>query len=103
MVTNGGTDISELTTHGDHPYYDRLKASPDPAVKTSLRFEEKAAADMDGDGEITQAELDATPIDVRSYDPSGFDAPNLGSFMTALIRTVGHFRGEGECSISRAE
>ncbi len=101
VVTNGGTDVSELTTHGDHPYYDRLKASPDPAVKTSLRFAEKAAADTDGDGEITQAELDAAPIDVRQYDPSGFDAPNLGSFMTALIRTVGHFRGEGECSISR--
>ncbi len=100
VVTKGGTDTSELTTHGDHLYYDRLKASPDPAVKTSLRFEEKAAADKNNDGEITLDELNATPIDVRTYDPSGLSAPSLGAFMTSLARTIGHFRGEGECTIS---
>jgi hypothetical protein len=99
VVTAGGTDISELTTHGDHLYYDRLRASADPAMKTVLRFDEKAAADKDNDGEVTLAELNATPIDVRKYDPSGFDAPTLGAFMTSLARTVGHFRGEGECTI----
>jgi hypothetical protein len=100
VVTNGGTDTSELTTHGDHLFYDRLKASPDPAVKTVLRFDEKAASDANADGEITLEELSATPIDVRKYDPSGFDAPTLGAFMTALARTIGHFRGEGECTIA---
>ncbi len=100
VVTNGGIDVSELTTHGDHFFYDRLKASPDPAIKTSLRFDEKAAADVDGDGEITILELAAVPIDVRKYDPSGFEAPTLGAFMTALTRTVGHFRGEGECTVA---
>ena len=99
----GGTDVSELTTHGDHLYYDRLKASPDSSIQTSLRFDEKAAADANGDGEITLAELDAAPIDVTTYDPSGFDAPTLGAFMKALARTVGHFRGEGECTVSRIE
>lgn len=100
VVTNGGEDVSELTTHGDHLFYDRLMASPDPEVKTALRFDEKAAADADGDGEITFDELTAARIDVRLYDPSGLDAPNLGAFITSLSRTVGHFRGEGECSIS---
>ncbi|HEY6880040.1 MAG TPA: hypothetical protein VI299_18575 [Polyangiales bacterium] len=100
VVTNGGTDTSELTTHGDHFFYDRLMSSPNPAVKTSLRFEEKAAADTNDDGEITLEELLAQNIDVRLYDPSGFDAPKLGLFMTALARTVGHFRGEGECRVS---
>lgn len=100
VVVEGSTDVSELTTHGDHFFYDRLKASPDPAVMTSLRFAEKAAADADGDGAITLEELRAAPIDVRRYDPSGFDAPTLGAFVTALGRTVGHFRGEGECSLS---
>ena len=103
LVTVGGTDTSELTTHGDHLYYDRLKASPDSSIQTSLRFDEKAAADADHDGEITLAELDAAPIDVTTYDPSGFDAPTLGAFMKALARTVGHFRGEGECTVSRIE
>jgi hypothetical protein len=100
VVTNGGDDVSELTTHGDHFFYDRLMTSSDPAVKTSLRFEEKAAADRNGDGEITLTELEAAPIDVRLYDPSGLDAPSLGAFMTSLARTVGHFRGEGECTVS---
>ena len=99
-VTNGGDEVSELTTHGDHLFYDRLMASDDPAVKTSLRFEEKAAADTNDDGEVTLDELFAARIDVRLYDPSGLRAPNLGAFMTSLVRTVGHFRGEGECSIS---
>jgi hypothetical protein len=103
VVTNGGDDKSELTTHGDHFFYDRLQASEDPALPTSLRFDEKAAADKNGDNEITLDELDAAAIDVTKYDPSGFDTPTLGSFMTALARTVGHFRGEGECSISAAQ
>lgn len=102
VVTNGGEDTSELTTHGDHFFYDRLKASDDPAVATSLRFDEKAAADANDDDEITLDELNAAPIDVTKYDPSGFDAPTLGAFMTSLARTVGHFRGEGECSVSAA-
>jgi hypothetical protein len=100
VITHGGTDVSELTTHGDHLYYDRLMASSDPAVKTSLRFDEKAAADKDADGEITLEELFATPIDVRKYDPSGLDAPSLGAFMSSLARTIGHYRGEGECTVA---
>lgn len=105
VVKTGGTDTSELTTHGDHFFYDRLSASPDPTIATSLRFEEKARADAppygDGDGDITLEELRKVPIDVRTYDPSGIDAPTLGTFMEALARTVGHFRGEGECTISK--
>jgi len=81
-------------------FYDRLMSSPNPEVKTSLRFEEKAAADTDNDGDVTLDELFPTRIDVRLYDPSGLDAPSYGAFMTSLARTVGHFRGEGECSIS---
>jgi hypothetical protein len=91
----------QLTTHGDHLYYDRLQASPDPAVNTSLRFDAIAAADKDDDGEVTLEELAATPLDVRSYDPSGFEAATQGAFVTSLARTIGHFRGEGECNISK--
>ena len=88
-----------MTIHGDHPYYDRLRASPDPAIATVLRFDEKAAADTNDDGEVTLEELNAAPIDVLKYDPSGFDVTTLGGFMTALARTIGHFRGEGECVV----
>ena len=62
-------------------------------------FDQQAVAPRQ-DGEITLQELDAARLDVRLYDPSGLDAPTLGAFVTSLTRTVGHFRGEGECSIS---
>jgi hypothetical protein len=105
VVTNGSTDTTELTTHGDHFFYDRLQASPDPAVPTSLRFDEKAAADDepngDGNGDITLDEMSRLPIDVRKYNPSPFTAPTIGAFVTELARTIGHFRGEGECTIKR--
>jgi hypothetical protein len=100
IVTNNSSLEAQLTTHGDHLYYDRLQASPDPAIKTSLRFDALAAADT-GDGEITLEELNAVLIDVRLYDPSGLPADTLGEFVTSLARTIGHFRGEGECTISK--
>lgn len=80
--------------------HDRLQASPNPAVATSLRFDALAAADANADGEVTLDELTAAPLDVRLYDPSGLGAVNFGAFVTALARTVGHFRGEGECTVS---
>jgi hypothetical protein len=99
VVTNNGEVVVELTTHGDHLFYDRLQASPDPAIPTSLRFDALAAADLDEDGEVTLAELLQKPLDVLSYDPSGLGAATHGAFVTALARTVGHFRGEGECTV----
>ena len=100
VVKNNSTVTVELTTHGDHLYYDRLQESPDPAVKTSLRFDDLAAADKDDDGEVTLEELNAAPLDVKRYNPSGLEAYTQGALVTSLARTVGHFRGEGECSIS---
>jgi hypothetical protein len=98
VVTNNGSMEVELTTHGDHLFYDRLQSSP--TIETSLRFDALAAADTNDDGEVTLEELTAKTLDVRLYDPSGLGAANHGTFVAALARTVGHFRGEGECTIS---
>lgn len=100
VVTNNSRLPVQLTTHGDHFYYDRLQASPNPAVPTSLRFDAIAQADRDQDGEVTLEELNATLLDVRVYDRSGLPAFTLGGFIASLARTIGHFRGEGECTIS---
>ena len=103
VIRNNATIEVQLTTHGDHLYYDRLQASPDPSVPTSLRFDAIASADEDGDGEITLEELDAVSLAplVGTYDRSGLKADTLGEFVTELARTVGHFRGEGECNIEK--
>jgi hypothetical protein len=98
LVTNGGTDDVELTIHGDHFFYDDLQ-SPE----ASVRFDAIASTDVDLDGEITLAEL--TQKKLVDIDPSmgGYgtgilaDVNDLGAFVTVLARTLGHFRGEGEC------
>jgi hypothetical protein len=66
---------------------------------TSLRFDAMAAADTNGDNEVTMAELEAQTIDVTRYNPSPFTVSTMGAFVTSLARTVGHFRGEGECAV----
>ncbi|HSN98190.1 MAG TPA: hypothetical protein VLS89_07825 [Candidatus Nanopelagicales bacterium] len=95
-VTNGGTDTVELTIHGDHLFYDDLQA--EAAV---LRAQAIADADADMDGEVTLTELSAVPlvsIPEGSYGTgSAGNIDDLGAFVVALSRTVGHFRGEGEC------
>jgi hypothetical protein len=102
VVTNNGRADVQLTIHGDHPFYDRLQASSTPGVETSLRFDAIAAADKNDDDEVTLEELDDARFDVLLYDPSGIPGvTTLGSFVRALARTVGHYRGEGECEIER--
>jgi len=102
VIRNNSSIEAQLTTHGDHLYYDRLQSSPDPSVPTSLRFDAIAAADADGDGEILLDELAGVSMAklVGTYDLSGFRAATLKEFVTHLARTVGHFRGEGECDIT---
>jgi hypothetical protein len=104
VVTNGQTDTSQLTTHGDHLFYDSLQAG-DNAKPTYIRFEEKAAADDagDGDGEITLAELCQAHIDPSLYNTSGLPGATIGDFVISLARTIGHFRHEGECTIKRID
>jgi hypothetical protein len=98
LVTNGGTDTVELTIHGDHLYYDDLQAQ-----NAKRRFNAIAAADKDGDGVVTLDELSAVklvdidPMDGAYGTGAAGDVNDLGAFVTDLSRTVGHFRGEGEC------
>jgi hypothetical protein len=99
VVTNGGNDAVQLTIHGDHLYYDDLQS---PAAK--VRFDSIASADVDDDGRVTLEELaavqlaDTTKIKAGPYGTGSASGINdLRAFVEALSRTVGHFRGEGEC------
>ncbi|XXX73592.1 hypothetical protein WMF30_38710 [Sorangium sp. So ce134] len=96
LVTNGGTDTVELTIHGDHFFYDDLQSAT-----AARRFAPIAAADGDGDGAVTLEELAAVRLVEIEEGPYGTgsagDINDLGAFVAALSRTLGHFRGEGEC------
>ncbi|WP_437996266.1 hypothetical protein WMF26_34840 [Sorangium sp. So ce185] len=96
LVTNGGTDTVELTIHGDHFFYDDLQSA-----SAARRFAPIAAADADADGAVTLEELAAVRLVAIEEGPYGTgsagDIDDLGAFVAALSRTLGHFRGEGEC------
>jgi len=106
VVTKNQTDESQLTTHGDHLYYDSLQSGAN-AKPTLIRFDEKAQADDvapgNADGEITLAELCRANIDPSIYNTSGLPGATIGDFVISLARTVGHFRHEGECTIKRID
>lgn len=95
-VTNGGTEAVELTIHGDHLFYDDLASS-----EARPRFAAMADADADLNDEVTLDELTAVrlvSIAEGSYgtgSASGVD--DLGAFVLAQTKTLGHFRGEGHC------
>ena len=99
VVTNGGNDTVELTIHGDHFFYDDLQ-SPDAKV----RVDAIANADADGDGKVTLEELGVVQLADPQKIPAGLygtgsasNVNDLRAFVEALSRTLGHFRGEGEC------
>ena len=101
VVTSGTTEAIELTIHGDHFFYDDLQS--DAAVP---RGDAIAAADDagDADGAVTLEELRAVPlVDIPEgrYGTGAADVDDLGAFVEALAGTIGHFRGEGECLVSR--
>lgn len=95
-VPTGGQEVVQLTVHGDHFWYDDL-TSPEAV----LRFQAIADADADADGEVTLAELSSVPLTFLPLGQYGTGSARhvktLADFVTALGRTVGHFRGEGDC------
>lgn len=93
-VPAGGTGTAQLTIHADHLFYDDL-VSEEPNVA----FDLIAAADTDGDGEVTQAELAALDItgEARYQVGNRTDITDLWAFITAQVATVGHIDGEGHC------
>lgn len=99
VVTDGGDDAVELTVHGDHFFYDDLQSA-----SAVVRGEAIFLADANMDGAIDLAELDATPLPAMHYGTGGAsDVNNLGAFVRFLSRTLGHYRGEGECFVKNPE
>jgi hypothetical protein len=95
-VVDGAPARSVLTLHADHLFYDDL-VSDVPAV----RFDAIAGADIDGDGDVTSAELAAVDITgFERYQVGSFEVEDLWTFIDYQASTVGHIDGEGHCAIT---
>jgi len=101
VVRPGEENTAQLTVHGDHFFYDDL-AAEDAVLRFDAIFGADGAAGDAADGVITLAELDAVDLTTLPSDQYGSAgaAETLGDFVTSLSRTIIHFNGEGECSIS---
>ncbi len=95
-VAADGEATSQITIHADHLFYDDLDSS-DPNVAIDL----VAAADADGDGTVTEAELRAVDITGETrYQVGSRDVSDLWSFIEVQTTTVGHIDGEGHCDVA---
>lgn len=94
-VADGEPGRAQLTIHADHLLYDDL-VSEEPRVV----FDLIAASDADGDGVVTQAELEGRDIggEVR-YQVGDADVDDLWGFVEAQVATLGHIDGEGHCDV----
>jgi hypothetical protein len=100
VVNDGGTTTVSIVIHGDHFFFNRF---PVGAEVIERRAQWLANADLDGDGEVTQGELEgisaADLFPSQHYSVAGAPIPiETGwDFVRAQLKTVGHFQGEGEC------
>jgi hypothetical protein len=101
VVRAGHDNEAQLTVHGDHLFFDDLAAG-DAAMRFEPLFLSDGADGSEANGVITLEELGA--VDLTTLPPDRYgnagNAETLADFVAALSRTLVHFNGEGECSIS---
>lgn len=91
-VKAGQSSAFEITFHADHYLYDSLAAHQDP----KLMFAPIAAADVDGNGVITQEELAQAPI-ADVFDTGSQKIANMWEWLVAQNLTIAHTDGEYHC------
>lgn len=108
VVNEGGITTVAITLHGDHVFFDRF---PVGAEDVERRAQWLADSDLNGDGLVTQAELemiDAADLLVSATHtlgggPSDIAIHTVWDYVRAQLKTVGHFQGEGECPVDGRE
>jgi hypothetical protein len=107
-VTAGAQTSVAITIHGDHLFFNGF---PEGAEGGVLRLAQWLAdCDLDLDGVVTRAELEAiapsqlAEIDDRFQLGGSPITPldNMWTYVVAQLQTQGHFQGEGECPLAGA-
>ncbi len=110
VAVSGATATSAaLSIHGDHIFFNGFPEGEEGGVMRLAQW--LADSDTDSDGTVTQAELEAlSPSDLSELDErysltGGPIDPltNMWEYVTAQLKTQGHFQGEGECAVDGVE
>jgi hypothetical protein len=108
-ITAGAETSVAITIHGDHLFFNGFPEGGEGGVLRLAQW--LADCDLDLDGVVTQAELEAiSPSDLAELDDryqlGGSPITPLTSmwdYVQAQLQTQGHFQGEGECPIDGVE
>ncbi|GAB5546394.1 MAG: hypothetical protein SangKO_061540 [Sandaracinaceae bacterium] len=104
-VAAGGVSTVALTIHGDHIFFNGFPEGGEGGVQRLAQW--LADSDLNLDGEVTREELEQiAPSDLPELDdryqlggaPIPIDA-SMWAYVTAQLKTQGHFQGEGECPV----
>jgi hypothetical protein len=107
-ITANQTESIALTIHGDHIFFNGFPSGSEGGVMRLAQW--LADCDLDLDGVVTQEELEAiTPAELPELDTERYQlggAPitieSMYDYVSAQLKTQGHFRGEGECAVDGA-
>lgn len=104
-VTDGGSTSVSMTLHGDHLFFNGFPEGDEGGVTRLAQW--LADCDLNLDGTVTAAELQAiTPAQLPELDDRFqlggspiTPIDNMYTYVTAQLKTQGHFQGEGECPV----
>lgn len=111
-IAADSTQTVAATIHGDHLFFNGFPEGDEGGVRRLAQW--MADCDLNLDGMVTQAELEAIDIDdlpaitPEDYNLGGAPIENLSQltmydYVIAQFKTQGHYQGEGECAIDGVE
>ena len=93
-VPADGVARVQITMHADHLFWNTLRTEESP-----IAFAGIAAADSDGDGDVTSDELRATSVLDVGYETAGVDLQDLYTFIRYSLARSLHLNGGGLCRV----
>lgn len=101
-MPEGGSQTVAATIHGDHLFFNGFPEGEEGGARRYAQW--IADSDLDLDGEITRAELEALlPSDLAEIDEryalggAPLELTSMWAYVIGQLKTQGHFQGEGEC------
>lgn len=97
-VPDGGEVEAQIWLHADHLLWDQLGTE-----EAALAFGGIAAADADGDLQISKEELVAVDVVSAGFETAGVEVDTLYEFISFSVSQMAHLNGGGGCTARGGE